>query len=93
METRFIVRVILFFGLLVSLLYSIFFSSSGVIKYLKAKHSIFVENQKISKLEKKIKNIDESISEWSCDGFELEKQARQDLQMGSKGETVYLLNN
>ncbi|MFH1461784.1 MAG: septum formation initiator family protein [bacterium] len=91
METRFIVRFILFFGLLILLFYFLFFSSSGIIKYLKAKHCISMENQKIFKLEEKIENINKSINDWSAGGFELEKQARQDLQMGSKGETVYLL--
>lgn len=91
METRLFVRYFILVVAILAFIYSAFFSSSGITRYFKAKHDITIENQKIARLEKKVKKLNKSIKGLSKDGFELEKLARQDLQMGSQGETVYLL--
>ena len=91
METRLFVRYFILIVAVVAFVYSAFFSSSGISSFFKAKHDITIENQKIAKLEKKVKKLEKSIKDLSKAGFELEKLARQDLQMGSQGETVYLL--
>lgn len=88
---RLLVRYSILTAIVIVFLYTAFFSSFGINSYFKIKYEIDVENQKIVKLEKNIKKIEKSIKNLSKNGFELEKLARQDLQMGSQGETVYLL--
>lgn len=92
MEKRFVVRFLVIASFLVFFIYYLFFSNSGLMKYFKIKNDISKDNAKIAKLETEIKNIDESISKFEKISFNVEKEARQDLQMGSQGETVYVLN-
>lgn len=84
-------RMIILFGLGVLFLYSIAFSKMGIKSYLKVKNEIEIEKNKMLEIESEIKKLEQDIYCWNSSDFELEKMARQDLQMGYPGEHVYLL--
>ncbi|MBD3273471.1 hypothetical protein GF385_03930 [Candidatus Dependentiae bacterium] len=90
MEKRLILRSLILFFLILFCMYSIFLSSSGLKSYFREKGEIEIKKKKIYKLENKIKELQKSIKRLQEKEFELEKLARQDLLMGSPGETVYL---
>ncbi len=91
MKFKNLFRITILSGLTVFFLYSIIFNRMGVNGYLQMKREIEREKNKILKIETEIKELDENIQSWNSSDFELEKMARQDLQMGYPGEHVYLL--
>jgi cell division protein FtsB len=71
----------------------IVFGHRGIIAYYKLYQEIELENKQIQELENKISHIQAKIDSWKSDDFNLEKFARQNLQMGKPGEQVYVLTN
>lgn len=70
---------------------TIIFGQRGIKKYLELKNEINFEKNKILKVENKIKKFQEKIDDWQRGDFELEKVAREELQMGLADEKVYIL--
>ena len=66
----------------------IFFGSQGICRYLRLNKEIKIQERKVLKLEKKIKNLTSEIEAWLEDDFELEKMARKDLQMSLSSEKL-----
>ncbi len=91
MKMKFFVRFLLVVGLVFLFAKTFFFSDQGFVKYVRLKKEISSEEIKIARLENKIKNIEINMSKFLEDDFELQKIAREDLQMGFEGEKVYLM--
>lgn len=69
------------------------FGSNGISKLIKLKK----ENQSLVdgnlKIKYEILCIENQIKEWNSDSFNQEKIAREQLQLSSKDDEIYLLNN
>lgn len=91
METRFIVRTVIFSSCLLFVFYTVFFGDLGLNKYLRAKHEVSIERKQLNALVVKVDKLERKIKKMKNKSLHLEKCAREDLQMGDKGETVYLM--
>jgi cell division protein FtsB len=67
------------------------FGRMGIKSYFDKKKDLDTQISKISELEVKIENLNDEITRWKKDDFELEKMAREELQMGYPDEKVYIL--
>ena len=70
---------------------SIVVGEMGIEHYFGVKQEIVIQKDKVSKLENIIKNLENKIETFLVDDFELERMAREELQMGFADERVYLL--
>ena len=68
----------------------VIFSDTGMIQYWRLKKELIGKQNKITCLEHKIKDLEKDIKLFLADDFEIERIARQDLQMGLSHEQVYL---
>ncbi|MFC1894771.1 septum formation initiator family protein [Candidatus Dependentiae bacterium] len=93
MRIKVFVRYIILVIFSVVCIKSIVFGDQGLNKYFNIKNEIEIESGKILRLEKKIIVLSRQINNWLKDDFELEKMAREELQMGYANEKVYLLKN
>lgn len=91
MEIRFIVRTAIFTSCIIFIFYVVFFSDFGLNRYIKVKHEIAIEQKKLNMLITKVDKLKRKIKKMKNNSFYLEKCAREDLQMGDKDETVYLI--
>jgi cell division protein FtsB len=91
MEMKFFVRIIILMFFSFVYLKSIIFGTQGIRRYFEIKNEIEIEKTKILNNENKIKNLKVQIDRWLNDDFELEKMAREELQMGYANERVYLI--
>ena len=80
--------ILLVFGFLVKYF---FLSSNGFLHYMTVKKNVEKEMHKLVRLESKINNLEVEINKLASDEFEVQKIAREDLQMGFRDEKVYLL--
>ena len=91
MKFKIYFRITILFIFVVALINFVVLGQLGIIHYFEIKKEISSEKNKYSKLEKKIEKLNKKIECWKKDDFELEKMARQDLQMGFANEKVYIL--
>ena len=91
METRFIVRTLIFSSCLLFVFYTVFFGDLGLNKYLRVKNDIALERKELDALVIKVAKLERKIKKMKKKSLHLEKCAREDLQMGDKDETVYLM--
>ena len=91
MEIKVFVRITILTIFPFVFLKSILFGSQGVVRYFEVKNEIEIEKARILNTERKIKNLNAQINRWLNDDFELEKMAREELQMGYSNEKVYLI--
>ncbi|MBU4269918.1 septum formation initiator family protein [Candidatus Dependentiae bacterium] len=92
MDKKYYVRFGVLFIITLCILYAIIWGKTGILKYFQIKKDITAEKIAILELENKIKNLEENIKNFKKNSVELEKYARQDLQMGEKDEVVYLVD-
>lgn len=90
-DEKFIVRVSILVLLIGYFGGSLIFGSKGILKYFAVKKEIAHEKDKVIKFKKKIEKLNTKIALWQQSDFELEKMAREKLQMGYPDEKVYLL--
>lgn len=91
MEIKTIIRTAVFLVVVACCFKFIIWGDNGFIKYLQLENEISQEKAKIEKKEKSIAVLEKKIKKWEKDDFELEKMAREDLQMGMANERVYIL--
>jgi cell division protein FtsB len=70
---------------------SLIFGNNGILRYFAVKKEIVHQKYKVVKLKSKIEELNTKIALWGQNDFELEKMAREELQMGYPDEKVYLL--
>ena len=91
MKVKSILRLIILLCFAVYFFNTIVFGQRGIKNYLELKNEINFEKNKIVKVENKIKDFQKKIDKWLQGDFELEKIAREELQMGFANEKVYIL--
>ncbi|MCK4651128.1 septum formation initiator family protein [Candidatus Babeliales bacterium] len=91
MKFKIIIRTLILFVACLFFVKFIIWGNLGIVNYFDNKKKIELEKNKIVKLEQKIKILKGDIEEFLGDDFELQRMAREDLQMGFVDEKVYLL--
>jgi len=64
----------------------------GIQSYLSIKRDIDTQNVTIESLKSDMDGLRSEVDRWKNDKFLVEKVAREDLLLGMKGETVYIIN-
>ncbi|MBD3231798.1 hypothetical protein GF322_04000 [Candidatus Dependentiae bacterium] len=90
MKLKTVLRLIILLGLIGYFLQAILFGQRGFKKYLELKNEINFEKNKILKTKKKILDFEEKIAKWNENNFELERLAREELQMCYANEHVFI---
>ncbi|MCF7799807.1 septum formation initiator family protein [Candidatus Babeliales bacterium] len=90
MRLKTITRSLIFIFLYSFFLNSMIFSDIGILKYFEVKKEISEQQDKIIRLENKVRETKNKIAAWQEDDFYLEKMAREDLQMGYLDELIYI---
>jgi cell division protein FtsB len=90
-DKKFIVRAAILSLVVVYFGGSIIVGKTGLLSYFSLKKEIRAEKEKVDRIKQKIEKLSLKIQRWQQDDFELEKLAREDLQMGLPDEKVYLL--
>jgi len=80
-----------FISLCCALGYYTFFGKNNLYEYFKQKKMCVLEQQRIAKLKRDIKQINHMQHAWKQNPESLEQHARLDLCMGHTNELVYLL--
>ena len=93
MKINFFIRSFLLLVLAFVAIKSLVFGTQGVDRYFEVKNEIKIQKDKIVRLNNKIADLNNKITSWLSDDFELEKMAREELQMGYPSEKLYLLKN
>ena len=91
MDRKNLISNVIFILLCVTAVYYIGWGQSGMGKFLQLKYKIRQEHQKITDIETDIKDLKQKIHALNSDSFEIEKIARQDLNLGYTNELVYVL--
>lgn len=80
-----------FLSLCITAIYYIGWSQSGISKFLQLKNKIQQEREKNVAIEADITGLKQKLNALNNDSFEVEKIARQDLNLGYTNELVYVL--
>lgn len=76
--------------LLVFFIFSMIFSSVGIVAHRRLIKRVAVQKQALVVIESEISNLKQDIERWQKSDFYLEKVARNDLGMGYANELVYI---
>jgi len=81
-----------FWAVIVTLVLATFVIKGNLISYVRADHTIRIQQRQIEKYEKEIRNLDDRINARISDRDSLETYARERYFFAAEGDDVYIVD-